>query len=149
MIKTEYEVTIFPFGRGLHSPFDTSSENNDLLVVEGCKEAETQQESALPIQSEVHDDSPKVTGTVTIITREKEHTQDSLVRAYFNGKEASVMVDTGSTVSTIHYDDPTQSRIIKIGKKRMCSRTYKDNDDSTESGEEDDIELASVKRDMS
>ena len=137
MIKTEYEVSLFPFGRGLHSPFDTSSENNDLLVVEGCQETETrsssrvrdwtrmhsdddetQQESALTIQSEVQDDIPKVTGTVTIIKREKGHDQDSLVRAYYNGKEASVMFDTGSTVSTIHYDDLTHSRIIKIGKKR-------------------------------
>ena len=32
----------------------------------------TQQEPALPFQSEVQDDSPKVTGTVTIITREKK-----------------------------------------------------------------------------
>ena len=59
------------------------------------------------------------------------------------------MFDTGSTVSTIHYDDPTQSRIIKIGKKRMSGRICKDIDDSTKSGEKDDIELASVKRDMS
>ena len=140
MIKTEYEVTIFPYGRGLHSPFDTSSDNNDLLVVEGCKETatvsssrvrdwtgmhsdddKTQQKPALPIQSEVQDDSPKVTGTVTIIKREKGHDQDYLVKAYFNGKEASVMFDTCSPVSTIHYDDPTQSRIIKIGKKRTCN----------------------------
>ena len=106
----------------LHSPFEISSENYELLVVEGCKEVETQQESPLPIQSEVHDDSPKVTGTITIVTREKEHTQDSLVKAYFNGKEASVMVDTGSTVSTIHYDDPTQNRIFKIGKKENLQR---------------------------
>ena len=109
--------------RGLHSPFEISPENNDLLVIEGCKEEETQQESALPSQSEVHDDSPKGTGTITTATREKEHTQDSLVRAYFNGKEASVMVDTGSTVSTIHYDDPTQDRIFKIEKKKTYSRT--------------------------
>ena len=59
------------------------------------------------------------------------------------------MVDTGSTVSTIHYDDPTQNRIFKVGKKITCSRTCKDNEDSTESREKDDIELASVKRDMS
>ena len=59
------------------------------------------------------------------------------------------MVDTGSTVSIIHYNDPTQDRIFKIEKKRTYSRTCKDNDDSTESIEKDDIELASEKRDMS
>ena len=156
MIITEYEVTILPVGRGLYSPFDTSSENNDSSVVERCKETdifssnddETKQESALPIQSEVQNDSPNVTGTITIITRKKGHDQDSIVKTYFNGKEASVMLDTGSTVSTIHYDDPTQSRIIKIGKKRTCSRICKDTDDSTKSGEKDDIELASVRGDM-
>ena len=81
--------------------------------------------------------------------REREHAQVSLVEAYFNGKEASVMVDTGSTVLTIHYDDPTQDRIFKIGKKRTCSRACKDDDDSTESKEKDDIELALIKRNMS
>ena len=123
LIKTEYEVSLFPMGKGLHSPFEISSENDDLLVIEGCKEAEAQQESAHPIQSEAHDDSSKVTSTITLLTREREHTQVSLVEAYFNGKEASVMVDTGSTFSTIRYDNPTQDRIFKIGKKRTCSQT--------------------------
>ena len=59
------------------------------------------------------------------------------------------MVDTGSTVSIIHYNDPTQDRIFKIKKKRTCSRTCKDDDDSTESREKDNIELAFVKRNMS
>ena len=77
----------------------------------------------------------KDTGTITIVTREKEHTQVSLVKAYFNGKEASVLVDTGLTVSTIQYDDPTQNRIFKIGKMRTCTRTCNDNDDSTKSKE--------------
>ena len=45
--------------------------------------------------------------------------------------------------------DKIQNRIFKIEKKRTCSRTCKDNDDSTESIEKDDIELASEKRDMS
>ena len=120
MIRTEYDVTIVPHGKGLHSLFDTSSENNDLLVVEGCKETatasssrvrdwtglhsdddKTQQEPALPIQSEVQDDSPKVTGTVTIIKREKGHNLGNLVRACFNGKEASVIFDTGSFYDTL------------------------------------------------
>ena len=69
MIKTEYEVSLFPMRRGLHSPFEISPENNDLLVIEGCKEEETQQESALPSQSEVHDGSPK--GTCTISNERK------------------------------------------------------------------------------
>ena len=81
--------------------------------------------------------------------REKEHTLDSLVRAYFNGKEASVMVDTGSTVSTLEYDDPTQNRIFKVGKKITYIQSCKDSNDSTESREKDDIEIASVKRYMS
>ena len=59
------------------------------------------------------------------------------------------MFDTCSPASTIHYDDPTKSRIIKIGKKRTCSRVCKANDVSTGSGEEGDIELASEKGKLS
>ena len=44
LIKTEYEVSLFPIGKGLHSPFEISSDNYDLLDVEECKEAVTQQE---------------------------------------------------------------------------------------------------------
>ena len=36
-----------------------------------------------------------------------------------------------------------------LGKKRTCNRICKANDDSTGSGEKGDIELASVKGDMS
>ena len=58
------------------------------------------------------------------------------------------MVDTGSTVSIIHYNDPTQDRVFKIEKKRTCNHTCKDDDDSTES-RENNIELASERRNMS
>ena len=73
--------------------------------------------------------------------------QVSLVEAYFNGKETSIMVDTGSTVSIIHYNDPTQDRIFQIKKKRTCSHICQDDGNSAES--KNNIELASVKRNMS
>ena len=116
--------------------------------MEGYKAAVTQQESAHLNQSGVHDDSPKITSTITLVTREREHAQVSLVEAYFNGKETSIMVDTGSTASMIHYNDPTQDRIFKIEKKRTCSYACKGDDDSTES-RETNIEIASVKRNTS
>ena len=79
----------------------------------------TQQEPALLVQSEIQDDSPRVTGNITVIKkRVKGHGRVNLIKTHFNGEKASVMFDTCSPVSTIHYDDPTQSRIIKIGKKR-------------------------------
>ena len=59
------------------------------------------------------------------------------------------MIDTCSTISTIEYNDPTQNRIFKVGKKITCSRICKENDASAESREKDDTETASVKRDMS
>ena len=138
MIKTEYEVTIFPYGRGLHSPFDTSSENNDLLVVEGCKETatvsssrvrdwtgrhsdddKTQQEPALLVQSEIQDDSPSVTGNITVIKKRLNgHDRDNLIKTYFNGKEASAMFDTGSPISTINYNNATKGRIMKVEQKK-------------------------------
>ena len=90
IIKTEYEVTILPTGRGLYSPFDTSAEDSDLLIEEGCIETttgspsrvrdwtgrhsdddKTQQEPALLVQSEIQDDSPSVTGNITVIKKRK------------------------------------------------------------------------------
>ena len=60
--------------------------------MEGYKAAVTQQESAHHSQSKVHDDSPKVTDTITLVTRNREHAQVSLVEAYFNGDKSSIMV---------------------------------------------------------
>ena len=128
IIKTEYEVTILPTGRGLYSPFDTSAEDSDLLIEEGCIETttgspsrvrdwtgrhsdddKTQQEPALLVQSEIQDDSPRVTGNITVIKmRVKGHGRDNLIKTYFNGEEASVMFDTCSSISTIHYRDPAK-----------------------------------------
>ena len=79
LIKTEYEVSLFPIGKGLHSPFEISSENDDLLDIEGCKEAVTEQESAHHEKSEVYDDRSKVTNTITLVTKNREHAQVSIV----------------------------------------------------------------------
>ena len=121
MIITEFDVRLFPKGKELESAFEVPHENNDSLVMEGCKEERTQQKSNHTNKSVVHDDNSEATGIITVVTRKREHAQISLVKAYFNGKEASIMVDTGSIVSTIHHDDPTQDRIFKILKKRTCS----------------------------
>ena len=59
------------------------------------------------------------------------------------------MFGTCSPISTIHYNDPTKSRIIKIEKKRTYSRVCKANDESTGSGEKGDIELASERDKLS
>ena len=127
IINIKYEVSLSPFGGRLDSPFETSSGNDGLLVIEGCRKADTRQESVRPIQSETHDDGSKEKGTITIVTAEKEHTEN-IVRAYFDDKKASVGTDTCSTVSTIEYNDPTQKRIFKVGKKITCSRICKEND---------------------
>ena len=88
IFETEYEVTISPTERGLYSPFNTSSENNDSLVEEGCigkttvsssrvrdwtgrdsDDEKSQQETALTVQSEVQDKNPIVTGNITVIKK--------------------------------------------------------------------------------
>ena len=139
IVNVEHEVSLSPFGGRLDSPFETSPENNELLVVEGCREIENRQESVTPIRS---DDGSKETGTITIVTEEKKNTE-SILRADFNGIRASVMMDTCSTISTIEFNDPTQNRIFKVGKRIKCSRIRKEKDATTESKGEDDRETAS------
>ena len=73
IVNVEHEVSLSPFGGRLDSPFETSPENNGSLNIEGCREAETLQESVLPIRS---DDGSKETGTITIVTEEKEQTDN-------------------------------------------------------------------------
>ena len=149
MVKSipEYEISLSPFGGRLDSPFETSSENDGLAVIEGCRKAETGQKSVLPIKSEKHDDGSRKTGTITVITKEKEHTEN-IVKAYFKDGEASVIIDTCSIVSTIEFDDPTRNRIFKVGKKVTSSRFCRENDASAASREKFDTETASVKRDI-
>ena len=147
MINIKYGVSLSPFEGRLDSPFETSSGNDGLLVVEGCRKAESRQESVLPIQSETLDDGSKETGTIKLVKEEKEHTEN-IVKAYFNDEEASVMIDTCSIVSTIKFDDPTRNRIFKVGKKITCSRFCREKDALADSREKDDTETASVKRDI-
>ena len=52
------------------------------------------------------------------------------------------MHDTCSSVSTVHYDDPTKSRVIEIGRKKTCSRVCVISDKSTGSKRKEDVELA-------
>ena len=59
MIKTVYEVSLFPIEEGLQSPFEISSENYDLLDTGEYKEAVTQQKSAHCSQSKAHDKALK------------------------------------------------------------------------------------------
>ena len=87
MIKTVYEVSLFPIEKGLQSPFEISSENDDLLDIGEYKEAVTQQESAHCSQSKAHDESPEITDTITLVTRNRGHAQVSLVGAYSNGRK--------------------------------------------------------------
>ena len=59
------------------------------------------------------------------------------------------MVDTCSTISTIEFNDPTQNRIFKVGKRIKYNRIRKEKDASTVSKGEDDKETASEKREIS
>ena len=52
------------------------------------------------------------------------------------------MHDTCSSVSTVHYDDRMKIRIIRIGRKRTCSRVCVISDESTGSKRKEDVELA-------
>ena len=54
------------------------------------------------------------------------------------------MIDTCSSVSTIHYNDPTKDRIFKIRKRRTCSLICQDDGNWRES--KSNIEQASVRR---
>ena len=56
LIKLEHKVSLFPFGGRLDSPFETSPSISESSDTEGCRKAEHQQESKLPIQS---DDEPR------------------------------------------------------------------------------------------
>ena len=85
----------------------------------------------------MQDENSIATGSITVIKMMgKGHGKDKLIKTYFNGKEASVMHDTCSSVSTVHYDDPTKSRIIRIGRKRTCSRVCIVSNGLTESKKE-------------
>ena len=117
IMKTEYEVSIFPIDEELQSPFETSSENDNQLDTGEYKGTVTQQDSARCNQSKANGESTEATGTITLITRNKDHAQTSLVEAYFNSDKSAIMVDTCSSVSIIHYNDPAKDRIFKSEKE--------------------------------
>ena len=77
-----------------------------------------------------------------IITQEKEHTK-AIVRAYFNGKEAPVAIDTCSNISTIEYKDPKRNRIFKVERRTKCNRLCREEDASAESRKKGDTEITS------
>ena len=52
LIKLEHKVNLFPFEGRLDSPFETSPSISESSDTEGCRKADHQQESKLPIQSD-------------------------------------------------------------------------------------------------
>ena len=75
IIINKYEVSLSSFGGRLGSPFETLFKDSEISVIAGGREEETRQNSALPVQSKKHNASARETGTITIITQEKEHTK--------------------------------------------------------------------------
>ena len=87
--------------------------------------------AALDEQKRIADDESRERGIIAIIIGEIDHTE-SIVKGEFNGVKASVVIDTCSTTSMIEFNDPTQNRIFKVGKRIKYSRICKEKDASTE-----------------
>ena len=121
MTINEYKVSLFPFRGKLDSPFESSFKDSEISVIAGGREEETRQNSALPVQSKKHNAGARETGIITIITKEKGHAK-AIARAYVDGKEAPVAIDTCSNISTIEYNDPKHNRIFKVGRRIKYSR---------------------------
>ena len=81
--KTEYQISLLPTGEGLQSLLEAPSKNNEQPDMGAHYKTVTQQVHSQTDQE--GDGSSEVTGTITLITKNEDHAQTSLIEAFFNG----------------------------------------------------------------